>query len=631
MELNYTLQGLNTVIELPIVQIEGNLLTVNWGDGNIDNNTIHAYPSPGTYTITINGGLIYVFDYKNQSSQNKELLTGCQVVDTDLIRATTMKFSGCTNLTSVMSEIPPSITDLSYMFEDCSLLNDEVISSWSTQNVIFANSMFKGCSNFNQYLIRWYTPNVYYMDNMFENCISFNSPIFVINVINVSENNLLNCESMFEGCTEYAQNVVFSPSPGHTYGNFNRMFYNCKKLPSISLEYEYSSKIHRDSDIRDMFYGTENCNTALNNIIDRLIEPLYYYTDVQYGSVICIEDRKGWTSPDDLYELYLADDLTNAYSVNPVKRESDGTFIFELISDLGPDQVYLALINASFPTVYNNNFNVFNVLSTLRVVINTLSTINLTRDFFDGISSFYLQFNNTTTNAVQSNVGSISFPNIRFDVPGITKIDLYISDIFTAFDLDPTEPVETFYVFVEVPPIICFKEGTKILTNNGYVPIERLRKGQLIKTLNNYVPLTLIGKKEIYHPATPRRIPDQLYKCSRNNYPTLFEDLVLTGKHSVLVNQLTKDEEEKTKKLLGKYYITDNKYRLPSCIDSRSSVYEVKGSYTIYHIALENANPYGNYGIYANGLLVESCSANGLKSEMEIIKQKIPLLFSGKR
>jgi len=41
---------------------------------------------------------------------------------------------------------------------------------------------------------------------------------------------------------------------------------------------------------------------------------------------------------------------------------------------------------------------------------------------------------------------------------------------------------------------------------------------------------------------------------------------------------------------------------------------------TIYHLALENENYFSNYGIYANGLLVESCSKRYLKelSGMEL-------------
>ena len=48
-------------------------------------------------------------------------------------------------------------------------------------------------------------------------------------------------------------------------------------------------------------------------------------------------------------------------------------------------------------------------------------------------------------------------------------------------------------------------------------------------------------------------------------------------------------------------------------MDLRSTIYEIPGSHTIYHIALENDNYYMNYGIYANGLLVETCSKRYLK------------------
>ena len=61
---------------------------------------------------------------------------------------------------------------------------------------------------------------------------------------------------------------------------------------------------------------------------------------------------------------------------------------------------------------------------------------------------------------------------------------------------------------------------------------------------------------------------------------------------------------------------------LPACVDDRASVYETPGLYTIYHLALENENYLSNYGIYANGLLVETCSKRYLKelSNMTLIE-----------
>jgi hypothetical protein len=55
-------------------------------------------------------------------------------------------------------------------------------------------------------------------------------------------------------------------------------------------------------------------------------------------------------------------------------------------------------------------------------------------------------------------------------------------------------------------------------------------------------------------------------------------------------------------------FYTDNKIRLPVCIDKRTTVYERAQKYNIYHFSLEHNDDTKNYGIYANGLLVESCS-----------------------
>ena len=169
----------------------------------------------------------------------------------------------------------------------------------------------------------------------------------------------------------------------------------------------------------------------------------------------------------------------------------------------------------------------------------------------------------------------------------------------------------------------CFKEDTKILTNLGYIPIQHLRKGDLVKTLNNdYKAVDIIGCLEIYNKCLNERINEQLYICSREHYPEIIEDLIITGCHSILVD-LFKDEIQKllVKSVFGKIYMTDNKYRLPVCLDDRAIIYKNEGFVNVYQIALENNDYYMNYGIYANGLLVETCSKRYLKelSRMELI------------
>ena len=95
--------------------------------------------------------------------------------------------------------------------------------------------------------------------------------------------------------------------------------------------------------------------------------------------------------------------------------------------------------------------------------------------------------------------------------------------------------------------------------------------------------------------------------------------------HNLLIlvdNFISEEQKEKVIEVNGNIYVTDNKYRVPVCVDPRSSVYENPGNYTIYHLALENDDYYMNYGIYANGLLVETCCKRNLKelSNMTLIE-----------
>lgn len=177
----------------------------------------------------------------------------------------------------------------------------------------------------------------------------------------------------------------------------------------------------------------------------------------------------------------------------------------------------------------------------------------------------------------------------------------------------------TGYSFNVYPSAPCFLQGTKILCQiNGvdtYQAIETLEKGTYVKTSDHgYRKIELIRKGTIQNPGSSDRIQNRLYKCSRSKYPSLMDDLYITGCHSILVDQLKQEERLETVKQLGNIYFTDKKYRLMACIDARAEPWNSKGEYTIWHLALEHPDIRMNYGIYANGLLVETCSINFLKN-----------------
>lgn len=163
----------------------------------------------------------------------------------------------------------------------------------------------------------------------------------------------------------------------------------------------------------------------------------------------------------------------------------------------------------------------------------------------------------------------------------------------------------------------CFLEGTKILCfkNNQeiYRPIESLRKGDLVKTIyNGYMPINMICTSVLYNPGNDHRITNRLYKCSKERYPELFEDLYITGCHSILLPWLTDEQWELTKAVNGDVFVTDNHFRLIAYADELAEPFNKEGYMNIYHVALDHHDEYMNYGIYANGLLVESCSIDCL-------------------
>jgi len=172
----------------------------------------------------------------------------------------------------------------------------------------------------------------------------------------------------------------------------------------------------------------------------------------------------------------------------------------------------------------------------------------------------------------------------------------------------------------------CFLEGTKILCfeNNEevYRPVENLRKGDLVKTIyNGYMPVCMLGTTALYNPGNDYRITNRLYKCPKEKYPALFEDLYITGCHSILVPWMTDDQWENTKAVNGNIYVTDNHFRLIACADEKAEPFNKEGVMNIYHVALDHHDICMNYGIYANGLLVESCSIDYLiqYSSMKIL------------
>jgi hypothetical protein len=241
------------------------------------------------------------------------------------------------------------------------------------------------------------------------------------------------------------------------------------------------------------------------------------------------------------------------------------------------------IINGQLATAWPGLYDGFNHLASagsigFTVYQTAYSVSTVDNAYLDGWSQFdiYGIILKPSYNSYKyTNLTNLSYINMwnESGKTGIEFVDInnnftYIIDFSTT--VTPiTDPTPKTYP--------CFKENTKILTNNGYQYIQKLKKGDLVKTFkNDYKPILFLGKRNIEHIPSSERIKKQLYKCSQNQYPEIFEDLIITGCHSILIDEFKSDKEkEKTIEINGDTYITDDYYRLPSCCDERATVYEI--------------------------------------------------------
>ena len=155
----------------------------------------------------------------------------------------------------------------------------------------------------------------------------------------------------------------------------------------------------------------------------------------------------------------------------------------------------------------------------------------------------------------------------------------------------------------------CFNKGTKILflnikTNKDeYILIENLQKEMLVKTyLHGYKKIEFIGKG--FGKNSNKCSVYNMYKFKSNNFD---EPLIITGGHSILVDNLG-DYEKKNKEFFGENKKIDDKLLLLAVVTDDFVEMEDNYEFIYYHFVLENNDEYGQYGIWANGVLTETAS-----------------------
>ena len=179
--------------------IEG---TIDWGDGSAAESVKGDTPQPHTYTFPTERLVSIVFT-GHFSTFNVLLDAGAALIkinDWGSVGLTQFSARQINSIEYINPALPDSLKSMKNAFSGITSFPD--ISKLEVGNVEDMESMFEGCSTFDQNISDWNVSNVTEMSSMFKECLEFNQNISDWNVSKVTE-----MSSMFKGCINFNQNL----------------------------------------------------------------------------------------------------------------------------------------------------------------------------------------------------------------------------------------------------------------------------------------------------------------------------------------------------------------------------------------------------------------------------------------
>ncbi len=165
------------------------------------------------------------------------------------------------------------VTDMRYMFNNCSKLTSLDVTNFNTAKVTDMSYMFSSCKSLTSLdVTKFDTRNVTTMEGMFSSCSKLPS----LDVTNFNTVNVKNMMKMFAGCKALTSLDVTNFN-SENVTNMNRMFYNCSKLTSLDVSNFNTKKV---TNMSFMFSYCSTLTTIYVNdkfVIDKVTNGSYMF------------------------------------------------------------------------------------------------------------------------------------------------------------------------------------------------------------------------------------------------------------------------------------------------------------------------------------------------------------------
>ena len=320
----------------------------------------------------------YVAIEQNYETQFNNILLDCSSAFTD------------TNI-KVLNSFPDTsnVTNMQYMFYNCSGLTSLDLSNWNVSNVRNMLCMFEGCYNLKTIdLSNWDTSNVTNMNSMFYDCKSLTH-------VNMS-------------------NIIFGEAEVY------RMFEGCSNLDVLDLS---GSDLRNIKGILYMFYGYTPNTIIMNDCDCESIErmKMVLYDESVLDTINFITNIDCYNHDNDVTFTYSGESVTFYPNWIDPYLSNNGEIANSGNSTDNGDGTYTYTYYTKLDYVYSSCYSMFDGCKNIINIIHLPNTSNVTNMsyMFDGC------YNLTSLDLSNFDTSNVTNMQLMFrDCSGLTELDL---------------------------------------------------------------------------------------------------------------------------------------------------------------------------------------------------------------